>query len=108
MGGTDRPESTGHIRPPTRRYAPAGHFALKAGAQVRVRHGANTYPLPPGLEAGACVKIISFDHGHYTVENDGRTFSVFITNIIQPWMCFACMICRRFSQGIQRSGPVVR
>lgn len=64
-------------------YAPAGYFALKPGTAVQVKHCANGYPLPPGLESGDRVKILSFDHGYYGVEkiDGGEKFTVFMANI---------------------------
>lgn len=35
------------------------------------------YPLPPELEAGTRVKLLSYDHGYWTVEADGKQFVVF-------------------------------
>ena len=74
----------GDERPAPRRYGPAGQYALRPGALVRVKHCANGYPLPPGLEPGERVKILGFDHGYYLVERGGRTFTIFMANIIGP------------------------
>jgi hypothetical protein len=51
---------------------------------VQVKHCASSYPLPPGLEPGDWVKILSFDAGYYKVENaGGQTFSVFLANVVE-------------------------
>lgn len=65
-------------------YGPPGHYALKPGTFVRLKHCANGYPLPVGIKPGDLVKILGFDHGYYGVEQDGRTFTVFMTNVIEP------------------------
>jgi hypothetical protein len=45
------------------------------------------YELPPGLAAGTLVKLISFDHGYWTVEAQGQTFhNVFMTRIESGWL----------------------
>jgi 3',5'-cyclic AMP phosphodiesterase CpdA len=66
------------IRP---RFAPSGHYAFKAGTRVQVQHCASSYPLPQGLVPGEWVSILGFDAGYYSVEKDGRTFSVFMMNV---------------------------
>jgi hypothetical protein len=35
------------------------------------------YPLPIGLDDGTLVKLLSYDHGYWTVEADGKQFVVF-------------------------------
>ena len=35
------------------------------------------YPLPPGLEDGTLVKLLSFEHGYWTVEASGELYRVF-------------------------------
>ena len=35
------------------------------------------YPLPPGLEDGTLVKLLSFDHGYWTAEVNGKQYVVF-------------------------------
>jgi hypothetical protein len=62
----------------------AGQLTLKPGTLVRIKHCANEYRLPTGIKPGDLVKILGFDHGYYAVEQGGRTFSVFMTNIIRP------------------------
>jgi hypothetical protein len=63
-------------------FAPARHYALKAGTRVQVQHCASSYPLPPGLVAGEWVKILEFDTGYYSVENAAKgTFSIFMMNV---------------------------
>jgi hypothetical protein len=36
-----------------------------------------------GPQTGNLAEILGFDHGLYAVEQGGRTFSVFMTNIIE-------------------------
>ena len=59
-----------------------GHFALRPGTRVTVRHCANSYRLPEGLAPGDWVRIVSFDRGYYSVEKAGKTFTVFMMNVI--------------------------
>jgi hypothetical protein len=54
--------------------------SAKPGNFFRVRDS-NAYPLPNGLRAGSMVELISFDHGYWSVEHDGKIFSVFLTLI---------------------------
>jgi hypothetical protein len=58
-----------------------GFYALKPGTWVTVKHCANSYPLPSGLEPGLRVKVVRFDAGFYTVESKGQKFKVFMQNI---------------------------
>jgi hypothetical protein len=75
---------SGDKQPTLHRHGPAGYCALKPGTRVWVKPCANGYPLPAGINPGDLVKILGFDHGYYAVEQGGRTFSVFMTNIIEP------------------------
>lgn len=72
-------------RPLRTGYVPAGYFAIRPGVAVQVKHCANGYPLPAGLEPGDRVKILSFDHGYYRVEkiDAGEKFTVFMANIVE-------------------------
>jgi hypothetical protein len=65
------------------RIGPPGHFALKAGTRVQVKHCASSYPLPAGLEPGDWVKIFAFDTGYYAVEKDRLPYSIFMANIVE-------------------------
>ena len=65
-------------------FAPAGHYAFRAGTAVQVQHCARSYPLPTGLVPGEWVKVLKFDAGYYSVAKPGgQTFSVFMANIVQ-------------------------
>ena len=48
------------------------------GEMAKVKHCEHSYNLPVGLSPGDTVKIISFDHGYYKVEREGRSYSVFM------------------------------
>ena len=44
------------------------------------------YQLPPTLKAGTLVKLISFDHGYWTVEAEGERFEkIFMVRIESGW-----------------------
>ena len=60
---------------------PQGHYVKPPGSIAKVKPCPNGYPLPPGLNPGDVVRIVAFDHGYYTVEKGGRTFSVFLVNV---------------------------
>ena len=57
----------------------------KPGDVFPVR-GGYPYELPEWVKAGTLAKLISFDHGYWTVEVDGRTFKVFITQVESGWL----------------------
>ncbi len=59
--------------------------ACKPGDVLAVNDEGSHYPLPPGLKAGTLVKLVSFDHGYWTVEADGQQFKVFMTRIESGW-----------------------
>jgi hypothetical protein len=67
---------------PRPRVADPGHYALRPGTRVQVKHCAQSYPLPSGLEPEEWVTIQGFDAGYYMVEKAGREFRVFMTNIV--------------------------
>jgi len=48
--------------------------------------GGYPYELPNGIKAGALARLISFDHGYWTVEAEGRTFKVFISQVESGWL----------------------
>ena len=58
----------------------------KAGDVLPVNDDGSHYQLPPGLKAGTLVKLISFDSGYWTVEAEGRTFKVFLTQVESGWL----------------------
>jgi hypothetical protein len=60
---------------------PHGYFALKPGTIVRVKPCFGGYPLPPGLNEGDPVRILSFHYGYYQVTKDGRQFEINQTNV---------------------------
>ena len=41
--------------------------------------GSFHYPLPRGLAAGTLVRLVSYDHGYWTVEASGELYRVFGT-----------------------------
>jgi hypothetical protein len=43
------------------------------------------YPLPPGLNPGTLVKLVSFDRGYWTVEAEGQRYEVFMARIESGW-----------------------
>jgi putative SOS response-associated peptidase YedK len=58
------------------------------GQIVRVHHCEHAYRLPDGLETGAQVKLISFEPGAWTVDANGRRWSVSMTCIDPGAECF--------------------
>jgi len=62
---------------------PYGHFALKRGSMVVVKNCAGGYTLPVGLVEGDVVKVLAFDCGYYSVEKDGQTFCISMTNFVR-------------------------
>jgi hypothetical protein len=62
---------------------PHGYYAKRPDSIAKIRDCPNGYPLPQGLNPGDVVRIMAFDHGYYTVEKDGRSFDIFIVNMVQ-------------------------
>lgn len=55
------------------------------GAVRTVQHVAFGYPLPDGLLEGTTVKLLSFDHGYYRVNDpQGREFEIFMMCVKHP------------------------
>jgi hypothetical protein len=47
----------------------------------------HSYPLPPGLQPGTPVKLVSFDCGFWTVEANGKRFGkVFTSSVKAGWL----------------------
>jgi hypothetical protein len=62
---------------------PHGFFAERVGRSVTVRDCPFGYSLPAGLNPGDRVKVLSFDHGYYTVDKNGDRFEIFLTNVVE-------------------------
>lgn len=48
--------------------------------------GGYPYELPAWVKNGAPARLISFDHGYWTVEAEGRTFKVYLTQVESGWL----------------------
>jgi len=57
---------------------------MERGDVVEVRPVHGGYPLPDGLPEGAQVRLVRFAHGYWTVERDGREWSVMMTGVTPP------------------------
>ena len=57
----------------------------RPGDLLPVNDSSFHYALPPGLTPGTIVKLLSFDHGYWTVEAHGQQFQVFMTRIDSGW-----------------------
>lgn len=58
--------------------------SVRAGEVVTVTNGSH-YPLANGLQDGDRVRLVSFDHGYWTVEKEGSFYSVFLCRIDPGW-----------------------
>src|SRR5688572_26859870 len=47
----------------------------------------HSFPLPPGLEPGTTVRLVTFDRGFWTVEAKGKRFeNVFVSSVKAGWL----------------------
>ena len=56
-----------------------------AGKQYPVINIFGGYRLPAELPEGSIVKLLSFDHGYWTVDHQGRQFTLFMACIDTGW-----------------------